>query len=115
MNDFRSPMTPGIYIVHPEMMPDLMGIPGFVPVCQYKNQEVLPGELGGFWSSIGTRIDVRIIEQTAIYKEPERIEVQVRLGQMPEPPELFRMVEHPLGLCPFPLTPVALACMGPDG
>lgn len=44
-----------------------------------------------------------------------RVTVRVPLPNMPEPPELFRLVEHPLGLCPFPLAPVALACMRVNG
>lgn len=39
----------------------------------------------------------------------ETITVVVPLHGLPEKPELFRPVEQPLGLCPFPLTPVALA------
>ena len=41
-----------------------------------------------------------------------RIEVKVRLGPMPESPDLFRLVEHPLGLAPFPLSQPALAVIG---
>lgn len=38
----------------------------------------------------------------------ETITVVVPLRGLPEVPELFRPVEQPLGLCPFPLTTVGL-------
>ncbi len=40
------------------------------------------------------------------------IETKIPLHGMPEAPELFRPVEHPLGLCPFALTQPALAVLG---
>ena len=41
-----------------------------------------------------------------------RVTVLVPLPNMPEAPELFRLVEHPLGLAPFPLSQPALAVIG---
>lgn len=39
----------------------------------------------------------------------QREAMLVPLHGLPEVPELFRLTEQPLGLLPFPLTPVALA------
>jgi hypothetical protein len=103
---------PKVVIVHPEMGHGLRDDPYFVPVERYKNHKVMDGELGGYFTADGKDMRVRFIAQSAVYKQPEYIETKIPLYGMPEVPELFRPVEHPLGLCPFALTQPALAVLG---
>jgi hypothetical protein len=74
MKPQETTLQPIIYIVHPEQQHDLGRDPEFVPACQYKNHEVLEGEIGGYFTEDGKDLRTRFIAQSAVYKhEPTEI------------------------------------------
>ena len=103
-------------VINPEQVIALRDAPNFVSAEQYpKDIALVPGELGCLLNSERMPLARFIVQAnvlpvgTPFVDHRPRTTVTVPLKGLPEVPELFRPVEEPLGLCPFPLTPVALA------
>lgn len=100
-------------VLHPEQVFDLMEDPHFRPSERYRDLSPVEGEIGCLTHPATREVTVRFVVQETIL--PARVMVTdhrpITIAGLPDGPELFRLTEQPLGLCPFHLTAVALACM----
>lgn len=103
-------------VIHPEQVIALRDDPHFVSAEQYPADiELVHGELGCLLRADRVPLVRFVVQETVlpasvmVSDHRPRTTMAVPLKGLPEVPELFRPVEQPLGLCPFPLTPVALA------